>query len=164
VFKFKSRFSVFSVPTILKWLYNLIWMTSNLCGILGTGYLFLCQFVDFFKGFFFYLLFFVFLGMKSRALSMLGKCSTTELHLSTLFFFGSTGWTQDFTVDRQAFLLFEPLHQPALFCEGFFEIGSHELFAQAGFEPQSSWSSASWVARIIPVRHQYPASFFFFFF
>jgi hypothetical protein len=23
---------------------------------------------------------------------------------------------------------------------GFFEIGSHELFAQAGFKPQSSWS------------------------
>jgi hypothetical protein len=27
---------------------------------------------------------------------------------------------------------------PALFCEGFFEIGSPELFAQAGFEPRSS--------------------------
>jgi hypothetical protein len=29
----------------------------------------------------------------------------------------------------------EPLHQP-YFCEGFFEIGSHELFA--GFKPRSS--------------------------
>jgi hypothetical protein len=29
---------------------------------------------------------------------------------------------------------------PALFCEGFFKIGSLKLFAQAGFEPQSSWS------------------------
>jgi hypothetical protein len=24
------------------------------------------------------------------------------------------------------------------FCDGFFKIGSHELFAQAGIEPQSS--------------------------
>jgi hypothetical protein len=24
------------------------------------------------------------------------------------------------------------------FCDGFFEMGSHELFAPAGFEPQSS--------------------------
>jgi hypothetical protein len=31
----------------------------------------------------------------------------------------------------------EPLHQPFLVV-GFFEIGSHELFAQAGLEPQSS--------------------------
>jgi hypothetical protein len=29
-----------------------------------------------------------------------------------------------------------PLHQP-FFCEGFFEIGSHKLFAQAGFKPRS---------------------------
>jgi hypothetical protein len=27
-----------------------------------------------------------------------------------------------------------------LFVMGVFEIGSHELFAQASFEPQSSWS------------------------
>jgi hypothetical protein len=29
---------------------------------------------------------------------------------------------------------------PVLFCEGFFKIASHELFAQAGFKPQFSWS------------------------
>jgi hypothetical protein len=29
---------------------------------------------------------------------------------------------------------------PALFVKGFFETGSYELFAQAGFESQSSWS------------------------
>jgi hypothetical protein len=52
--------------------------------------------------------------------------------LVTLFFFFSTGaWTQH--------LHLEPLHQP-YFCEGFFETGSHKLFAQAGFKPQSSWS------------------------
>jgi hypothetical protein len=31
----------------------------------------------------------------------------------------------------------EPLHLP-FFVMGFFDIGSHELFAQAGFEPQFS--------------------------
>jgi hypothetical protein len=31
----------------------------------------------------------------------------------------------------------EPLHQP-IFVTVFFEIGSHELFARAGFEPRSS--------------------------
>jgi hypothetical protein len=29
---------------------------------------------------------------------------------------------------------------PALFCEEFFKIGSHKLFAWVGFEPRSSWS------------------------
>jgi hypothetical protein len=38
---------------------------------------------------------------------------------------------------------------PPLFCEGFFEIGSCELFAQHDFKPQ-----ASWVTRIIGVSHQ----------
>jgi hypothetical protein len=40
-------------------------------------------------------------------------------------------WTQG--------LHLEPLHQP-FFVKGFFEIGSWELFAWAGFGPQSSWS------------------------
>jgi hypothetical protein len=49
-----------------------------------------------------------------------------------LFCFNGPGaWTQG--------LHLEPLHQP-YFCEGFFKIGSQELFAWAGFEPQSSWS------------------------
>jgi hypothetical protein len=42
-----------------------------------------------------------------------------------MFFFCVTG----------AFIL-NPLHQ-TYFCEGFFEIGSHELFAWASFKPQS---------------------------
>jgi hypothetical protein len=29
---------------------------------------------------------------------------------------------------------------PALFCDGFFQIGSCKVFTQAGFEPRSSWS------------------------
>jgi hypothetical protein len=32
----------------------------------------------------------------------------------------------------------EPLHQSNFFVIGFFEIGSHELFAQAGFKLLSS--------------------------
>jgi hypothetical protein len=51
-----------------------------------------------------------------------------------LFFCGTGVWTQG--------LHFEPLHQP-YFCEGFFEIGSFELFAWAGFKPRSSWSLPS---------------------
>jgi hypothetical protein len=39
-------------------------------------------------------------------------------------------------LELRAFNL-EPLHQ-AYFCEGFFEIGSNELFGGAGFELQSS--------------------------
>jgi hypothetical protein len=47
------------------------------------------------------------------------------------FFCGTGAWTRG--------LHLEPLHQPYL-CEGFFEIGSQELFAQARFELWSSWS------------------------
>jgi hypothetical protein len=44
-------------------------------------------------------------------------------------------------------------HSPVLFCEGFFfKIGSHKLFAGAGFEPRSSW-----VAGITGVNHRHPA-------
>jgi hypothetical protein len=45
------------------------------------------------------------------------------------FFCGTGAWTQD--------LHLEPLHQP-YFCEEFLERGSHELFAQAGFNLRSS--------------------------
>jgi hypothetical protein len=38
-----------------------------------------------------------------------------------------------------------------------FEIGSYELFAQAGFEPQSSWS-ASWVARTVGIEPLVPGA------
>jgi hypothetical protein len=64
--------------------------------------------------------------------------------------FCSTGvWTQD--------LYPEPLYQPYL-CDGvFFQIVSLKLFVWAGFEPQSSLISASWVARITGVSHQHPA-------
>jgi hypothetical protein len=31
-------------------------------------------------------------------------------------------------------------HSTSPFCVGYFQIGSHKLFAQTGFEPQSSWS------------------------
>jgi hypothetical protein len=54
------------------------------------------------------------------------------IYLFYLFIFFSTGaWTQ--------YLHLEPLYQP-YFCDRFFEIGSHKLLAQAGFELQSSWS------------------------
>jgi hypothetical protein len=42
----------------------------------------------------------------------------------------------------------------------FLEIGSHQLFAQAGFRPWSLLISASWVARIIGMSHQRLASLF----
>jgi hypothetical protein len=40
---------------------------------------------------------------------------------------------------RAGALSLEPLHQP-FFALGIFHIGSHELFAWAGFKPWSSWS------------------------
>jgi hypothetical protein len=56
---------------------------------------------------------------------------------------GAGAWTLE--------LHLEPLHQP-FFVMNFFEIGSRELFAQAGFELRSSW-----VVRITGVSHQRPA-------
>jgi hypothetical protein len=47
------------------------------------------------------------------------------------------GLNQGLTIARQVLLHLEPLHQP-FFAKGFFEIGSHELFALAGFEPPFS--------------------------
>jgi hypothetical protein len=54
-------------------------------------------------------------------------------HCSTIIiiFWGTRVWTEG--------LHFEPLYQPFIVM-GFFEIGSHELFSQVGFEPWSSWS------------------------
>jgi hypothetical protein len=56
------------------------------------------------------------------------------LCMCTFFFcFCSTGtWTQG--------LHLEPLHQLFFVADFFFKIGCQELFAQAGFEPWSSWS------------------------
>jgi hypothetical protein len=48
-----------------------------------------------------------------------------------IFFFRTMVWTQG--------LHLEPIHQP-FFVMDFFEIGSSELFAWAGFELHSSWS------------------------
>jgi hypothetical protein len=48
-----------------------------------------------------------------------------------LFFLSAGAWTQSLHV--------EPLHQ-TFFVKGFFNIGSPELFAQAGFKPQYSRS------------------------
>jgi hypothetical protein len=78
-----------------------------------------------------------FLNVFSSALTYL--TTTTYKHvpnrvINFVLFFGGGGpgaWTQG--------LHFEPLHQP-YFCEGFFNIGSRELFVWAGFQPRSSWS------------------------
>jgi hypothetical protein len=52
--------------------------------------------------------------------------------VNVYFFFCSTGaWTQDLHI--------EPL-QEFYFCESFFEIESHKVFACVVFEPWSSWS------------------------
>jgi hypothetical protein len=53
--------------------------------------------------------------------------------MKNFFFFGGTrAWTQG--------LHLEPLHQ-LFFVMGFFKIGAHELFAQAGFEHRCLLSS-----------------------
>jgi hypothetical protein len=58
--------------------------------------------------------------------------SFSQESVLSLSLFCSTGvWTRG--------LYLEPLHQP-FFVLGFFEIGSHELFAWAGFELRFCWS------------------------
>jgi hypothetical protein len=51
--------------------------------------------------------------------------------------FCSRGGTQDLMLARQAFYYLSQLYQPFL-VKDFSEIGSCELFAQAGFKPGSS--------------------------
>jgi hypothetical protein len=69
--------------------------------------------------------------------NFIGLCSVLHpfLYLHWIYFalfFVRTGiWTQG--------LHLELLHQP-FFVMVFFKIGSHELFAQAGFKPWLSWS------------------------
>jgi hypothetical protein len=46
---------------------------------------------------------------------------------------------------------------------GFFEIGSHELFAQDWLQTVILLISASWVARITGMSHQRPAHYSLFF-
>jgi hypothetical protein len=69
-------------------------------------------------------------------------CHITMLSLSffLLFVCGTGAWNRG--------LHLEPLHQPFFVIFFFFEIGSHKLFAWAGFEPSSSW-----VARITSISH-----------
>jgi hypothetical protein len=55
----------------------------------------------------------------------------SELLFIYLFICSTGAWTQGLNL--------EPLHQP-FFVMCFIETGSWELFAQAGFEPRSSWS------------------------
>jgi hypothetical protein len=57
---------------------------------------------------------------------------TQTIGYSTFLFFG-VGGVRDLNSGLIPFAT-----PPALFCEGLFETGSHELFAWAGFEPQSS--------------------------
>jgi hypothetical protein len=53
-------------------------------------------------------------------------------HLRNYFFFSTGAWTQGLTLIHST--------SPFFCVKGFFEIGSHRLFAQAGFESRSSWS------------------------
>jgi hypothetical protein len=58
----------------------------------------------------------------------------------TFNFFGSTGvWAQFFMLTRQALYHVSQSTSPVL-CRVLFEIGSLELFVQAGLEPWTSWS------------------------
>jgi hypothetical protein len=69
------------------------------------------------------------------------------------FFFCSTCvWTQG--------LHLEPFHQP-FFMKGFFEIGSHELFASGWLQTPILLISASWVSRITGMSHRHLAGFIF---
>jgi hypothetical protein len=71
---------------------------------------------------------------NTRWISLFCLKFTHRLHTQALTFFllCSAGvWTQD--------LLLKPLRRP-IFCDGFFEIGSRELFAWPGFKLWSSWS------------------------
>jgi hypothetical protein len=73
--------------------------------------------------------------------------------LPTFFFFcGTKAWTQG--------LHPEPLHQPFFLWWIFFKIGFHWLFVWAS-NVILLRSSASWVARIIGMRHQGPACLLF---
>jgi hypothetical protein len=83
------------------------------------------------------------------------KESNAPFALFLFFFFFRTG------VLTQGLHL-EPLHQ-AYFCEGFFKIGSPELFAWAGFEPQSSCSLLL-NARITGMSHRCLAALLAFFY
>jgi hypothetical protein len=65
---------------------------------------------------------------------ILTSCKATNYLISKMYIFcvcGTGVWTQG--------LHLKPLHQP-FFVKAFFEIGSCKLFAQAGFNPWSSWS------------------------
>jgi hypothetical protein len=77
-----------------------------------------------------------------------------------LFFGGGTGdWTQGFTLAKQASTSWAT--PPVPFALVILEMGSQELFAQAGFKPWSSWSQPSQVARITAVSHWCPTFLIF---
>jgi hypothetical protein len=71
-------------------------------------------------------------------LETLSSNHSTVFNIAT-FFLGGTGvWTLDFTLLGRCSTIWAFL--PALFVLGMFEIGSHELFALAGFKLSSSRS------------------------
>jgi hypothetical protein len=68
-----------------------------------------------------------------------------------IIFFGTGAWTQGFHL--------ESLHQH-YFCEGFFEIGSHETICSGLLQTAILLISASWVARITEASHWCQAPIF----
>jgi hypothetical protein len=93
------------------------------------------------------LLYYLFHCISLLLLPLMSTIISNHKSKSLLFFFCSMGcWTQG--------LHLESLHQPFFFCDGLFEIWSHELFAPAGFEPPILLIFVSWVARITGVSHQ----------
>jgi hypothetical protein len=83
-------------------------------------------------------------------------CSVQEFwadHFLFLFFFCGTGvWTQGLMLARQVLLLLHLLYQ-SFFVMGFFETGSHKLFAWGWLQIQILLISASWIVRITGVSH-----------
>jgi hypothetical protein len=74
------------------------------------------------------------LGVEACHQSHNHQGSQCHILFISFYFWGGTGvGTQGLTLVRQVFLLLEPLHQP-IFVTSCLEIGSRELFSQAGFE------------------------------
>jgi hypothetical protein len=98
-------------------------------------------------------LFLMALGFELRASCLLGHLNhSTSPFLCCIFFFFSFFVVLELD-SRPSPWAPLPVLFLGFFCERFFEIESHELFAQAGFKLRSSWSLNSWVARITGVSH-----------
>jgi hypothetical protein len=97
--------------------------------------------------------------MATRQVLYHGNC-VSALFILFYYLIGSTGvWTQGLTLARQALTAWAS--PPALFCDFFFKIGSHKLFAWGWLWTAILLISDSWVAKITGVRNRHLALFCF---